>query len=254
MSSDTAAAIFLLSLIAAPIFILVLWLRARSQLKICLTDRHKIEERFAAVIDLEKEIEAAKNEKDQVERLVFNLRSSYSEKKEIYDNLLKEVAIYDENISLAQLGVYSPHFDFTDSDQFKAHIETVRSAQKALVSEKTAIDVHTGWEVGGSKREGTKMTNRAARLSLRAFNNECDAALSNVRWNNANGMEKRIQRAYTQINKLNETLNIEINAKYYQLKLRELWLTHRISGKTEGRTGSQSGNSSPEARGRKTAA
>ena len=98
----------------------MLWLRARSQLKICLTDRHKLEERFAAVIDLEKEIEAAKNEKDQVERLVLNLRSSYSEKKEIYDNLLKEVAIYDENISLAHLGVYSPHFDFTDSDQFKS--------------------------------------------------------------------------------------------------------------------------------------
>ena len=132
---------------------------------------------------------------------------------------------------MAQLGVYSPHFEFTDSDQFKAHIETVRAEQKAMVSAKTAILAHTDWEVGGSKREGKKMTDRAVRLSLRAFNNECDAALSNVRWNNANAMEKRIQRAYEQINKLNETLNIAINRTYFELKLKEFWLTHEYREK-----------------------
>ena len=75
------------------------------------------------------------------------------------------------------------------------------------------------------------MADRAVRLSLRAFNNECDAALSNIRWNNANAMEKRIQRAYEQIDKLNETLDIKINPAYFQLKMKELWLTHEYREK-----------------------
>lgn len=231
MSGEAVAVIIVLSLISLPIFLLVLWLRARSRLKKCSAESKKLEERFSSVIDVEKEVAAVQDEKLKVEQSIQELRSSYAEKKKVYDGLVKEVAIYDEKIALAQLGVYSPHFDFTDSDQFKAHIETVRAEQKAMVSAKTAIKAHTDWEVGGSKREGKKMADRAVRLSLRAFNNECDAALSNVRWNNVNTMEKRIQRAFEQINKLNETLNIEINPTHYQLKLKELWLTHEYREK-----------------------
>ena len=39
------------------------------------------------------------------------------------------------------------------------------------------------------------MSNRHIRLTLRAFNNECAAAIANVKWNNANAMLKRIENA-----------------------------------------------------------
>lgn len=228
---EAFAIVLTLSLIFLPFILFALWLRSRKRLKQCVAEKRKLEERFSSVIEVEKEVDAVKEEKIKVEQSIQDLRASYSDKKKIYDELIKEVAIFDEKIAMSQLGVYSPHFDFSDSDQFKTHIETVRAEGKALVSAKTAIKAYTDWEVGGSKSEGKKMTNRAVRLSLRAFNNECEAALTNVRWNNVSTMEKRIQRAFEQINKLNESINIEITMEYYQLKLKELWLTHEYREK-----------------------
>lgn len=231
MSTEAASIIFVLTFLLLPFLLLFLWLRAQKRLKEANKELHALTERFKPVVDIEAEVEVVRQSREKAESEVADLRKSYSEKKAIFDKLVKEVAIYDEQIALAQLGVYSPHFDFRDSDQFKANIDAVRAEQKAMVSAKTAIKAFTDWEVGGSKREGKKMTDRAVRLSLRAFNNECDAALSNVTWRNVNTMEKRIQRAYEQIDKLNETLNISISPDYFELKLKELWLTHEYREK-----------------------
>lgn len=231
MSGQSVGVVIALTLLILPFLLLFFWLRSRSLLKKARKELDALNERFRPVIDIESEVEKVRASRSQAEKEVTDIRASYAEKRKIYENLVKEVAIYDEQIALAQLGVYSPHFDFTDSDQFKLQIDSVRAEQKAMVSAKVAIESFTNWEVGGSKREGKKMADRAVRLSLRAFNNECDAALSSVRWNNVNTMEKRIQRAYEQIDKLNETLNISINFEYYRLKLKELWLTHEYREK-----------------------
>ncbi len=210
-------------LLLSPILVF-LWLRTRGRL-------NRLTERFAPVLDIEKEVDAAESNKERVEQEIRELRRSYAEKKKVYDRLLKEVVTLDENVGLAQLGIYSPHFEFSDSQQFKDQIEKVRSEQKVLVSAKTAIECPTDWEVHGSKREGQKMKGRAIRLSLRAFNNECGSAIANTRWNNVTTMENRIHRAYEQINKLNESLHIHINQKFMDLKLKELWLTHEYREK-----------------------
>lgn len=78
----------------------------------------------------------------------------------------------------------------------------------------------------GSKAKGRTMTNRAIKLTLRAFNNECDAAIANTRWNNVNAMEKRITRAAEQIDGLNASSHVSITRPYVDQKLKELWLTH----------------------------
>lgn len=75
------------------------------------------------------------------------------------------------------------------------------------------------------------MTNRNIRLTLRAFNNECDAAIANTRWNNVNAMEKRIGTAFAQINKLNESNQVFITEGYLKLRLEELFLTHEYREK-----------------------
>jgi hypothetical protein len=75
------------------------------------------------------------------------------------------------------------------------------------------------------------MTNRNIRLTLRAFNNECEAAIANTRWNNVNAMEKRIVRAQEQIDKLNASNTTYISPQYVELKLRELYLTHEYREK-----------------------
>lgn len=159
------------------------------------------------------------------------LRFSYGEKRAVYDRLLGELAIFDERLAFAEMGVYQPHFDFSDSESYKAAINEVRDRQKDMVSRKTAVFGTKEWTVDGSLAKGQTMTNRGIRMTLRAFNNECDAAIANTRWNNVNAMEKRILRAKEQIDKLNASNAIEIGNDYFDLKLTELRLTHEYREK-----------------------
>jgi hypothetical protein len=164
---------------------------------------------------------------------VAELRQSYADKKAIFDRLASEVAIFDERLAFAEMGVYEPHFDFDTSEAFKDAIGRVRDRQKVMVSDKTAVVCPIQWTVDGSTAKGKRMTDRNVRLTLRAFNSECDAAIANTRWNNANAMEKRIDNARSQIDKHNASNRIEITNPYFLLKLEELRLTHEYREKVK---------------------
>ena len=95
-----------------------------------------------------------------------------------------------------------------------------------MVSSKRATICPTDWTVEGSRSKGKTMINRQTRLTMRAFNNECEAAVANTRWNNVVAMEKRILNAAKQINSANASMRLEIDKGYVGLKLEELHLTH----------------------------
>jgi len=217
--------------------------------------RMAVEQRFSVVVDADAEAQrivdlATQRARESEERSaaevasllaqssaltsnVSELQRSYAEKKVTFDRLAKEVAIFDDRLAFAEMGVYEPHFDFDTSEQFKIAITRVREHQKLMVSGKTAVICRIPWTVDGSLAKGRTMTERNIRLTLRAFNGECDAAVSNTRWNNANAMEKRIENARVQIDKHNATNQVEITEPYFRLKLEELRLTHEYREKVK---------------------
>jgi len=166
---------------------------------------------------------------------IDELRATYSEKRKLLDQLEKQVAIYDERLSFAELGVYEPHFEFRDTEEFKAAIDDIRAEQKDMISGDIATDCPTEWTVNNSKSQGKTMIGRQKRITLRAFNAECDAAIANARWNNVLAMEKRITTAFERINKENASMNLRVTDEYLAAKLKELRLTHeyRERQKTE---------------------
>lgn len=208
------------------------------------TEHNKAMERYAAIVDLETEVERLKalgqSQVDETQSKVSTLngearamqdnirelRKDYKQKRSTYDRLKSELAIFDERLALAELGVYEPHFDFGDSEAFKTAIKGTRDDQKDMVKRKTAVFGTKEWTVDGSVKKGETMINRAVRITLRAFNNECEAAIANTRWNNVQAMEKRIVRARDAIDKLNASNNVIISEDYLKAKLRELRLTH----------------------------
>lgn len=102
-----------------------------------------------------------------------------------------------------------------------------------MLKAKTAVTCSTEWTVGESKAEGKKMVNRAIKLTTRAFNNECEAAIANVRWNNIEKMQERIHKAADDINKLNESNHVYIDRKYVDMKMQELWLAYEYQEKVK---------------------
>ena len=154
------------------------------------------------------------------------LDADYQKQLALYEKLRQQIAVYDEKLSFIELGVYEPHFDFGDSEQYKVAIKNVRDKQKKLVINKESCDYPDTMTLDGSLSKGKSMMNRQMRLNLRAFNNECEAAIANTRWNNVVAMEKRIMNSAKQINAANESLKMVITDKYVALKLEELYLTH----------------------------
>ncbi|MBD8651005.1 DUF4041 domain-containing protein [Rhizobium sp. CFBP 13726] len=208
----------------------IAWKQSRRR-KAAETAVSAMEERYRPIVNEEAEVQRLREVANSVSLDISNLRASYSEKKAVFDRLAKEVAIFDEKLAFAEMGVYEPHFDYTDSEQYKQAVLENRETQKRMVSNKTAAVANTEWTVSGSKAKGQTMNNRNVKLALRAFNNECDAAVANVRWNNANAMEKRIVNARQQIDNLNATNDIRITDEYLRQKLIELQLTHEYREK-----------------------
>lgn len=192
---------------------------------------NQLRERFRPVLNLDDELALVAAQINEAKATFAELRLSYTDRKAIYDRLVAEVAVFDERLAFGEMGVYEPHFDFSDSEEYKSAIEATRAKQKKMISAKTAVFCKTEWTIEGSKAKGQTMINRVSKLTLRAFNNECDAAIGNARWNNVNAMEKRIVRAKEQIDNLNESLNIIIGADFLQSKLDELFLTHEYREK-----------------------
>ena len=70
------------------------------------------EQKYAKIINIDNELHKLKGRKKTLGQDIRKLQSSYKEKKIIFNKLTKNVAIYDEEIELAELGFYKPHFDF----------------------------------------------------------------------------------------------------------------------------------------------
>jgi len=225
--------IFAIIWLLLPILLLILWLRARGgrnraekRITEAEATAEALKEKYAPITSIEDEVSTLRGTATEIQKQTEEMRSSYSEKRATLKKLEQQVAIYDEKLSFAELGVYEPHFEFNDANEYKEEIKRIRDCQKAMVSAKSSTLCPTDWQVDGSRAKGQTMINRQTRLTMRAFNNECEAAIANTRWNKGNAMEKRILNAAKQIDKANESMNLRISEQYVSLKLDELHATH----------------------------
>ncbi|MGD1820216.1 MAG: DUF4041 domain-containing protein [Pleomorphochaeta sp.] len=193
----------------------------------------KFKKKYSPIINIDEAVQKSRKEKNKIDDDIEKLRASYKEKKYLYDKLLKQISIYDEELELAEYGFYKPHFDFDTSEIYKDKIKACKDKQKRMIQNKNAVYCTQEWIVEGSRAKGKTMTNRNIRLTSRAFNNECDALISNVRWNNILKFEERLVKAKDSIDKMNASNKIYINQKYLTLKIEELRLTHEYRDKKQ---------------------
>ena len=201
-------------------------------------------ERYKDVIDIEKEIVKVSKKQDERQKQYDkfaseclkqenSLKECYALKKATYDMLFQEVSILEERQEELSYGFYEPYFDYDTPERYKIELQNIRKQQKEMVRLKSAANCSKEWVIEGSKSEGNKMVNRTIKLMMRAFNNECDAAVLKVRWNNVQLMRERITKAYEAINKLGDPVAIQINPSYLELKLKEVSLAHEHKEKLE---------------------
>ena len=167
--------------------------------------------------------------KDQIKQNETNLQKL---KKEIQVKK-DEIIILDDAILYQSFGFYEPKYSFDNSEKYKNELMKIREKQKTLATNKQATYHSDNWVVDGSKKKGEALNNDNIKMAVRAFNNECDAAIVNVKFSNVDAIEKRIRNAHKQLNKLNKKNKIEIKEEYLSLKLDELYLAYEYQVKKE---------------------
>src|SRR5262249_28757008 len=141
-------------------------------------------------------------------------------------SLIAQKQSVEEALDMQSFGFYQPKYGFENSEHYASRLTTIREGQEALVKAENATHCPQEWTVDGSAAKGRKMVKEHAKLMLRAFNGECDAAIAKVKYNNVTNLENRINKSFEAINKLWESKKLWITRDYLNLKLQELYLVH----------------------------
>lgn len=146
--------------------------------------------------------------------------------------LQSKIEIYNSELDLLDYGVYTPIFDYTSPEEYKTALSEVRAKQKRLIAENKAVVCDIVWVVEGSSSKGQKMIELDKKLILRAFNGECNAIISKVKWNNVSRCKDRILDIFERINKIQIVKKMYISEGYLSTVLEELDLEYGLELKT----------------------
>lgn len=165
----------------------------------------------------EQELSNKLEEVKQLDRQIDDLQRKITYAK-------TELIETNEEVLLQSFGLYTPKYEFSTAEEYKNRLAEIRNAQKQMIKEGTAAHGSTNWSVNGSKADGEKMVKDMQKLLLRAFNSECDEAISKVKFNTFETAKRRIAASRDAISKLGRIMNVSIAPGYYDLKIDELML------------------------------
>lgn len=180
------------------------------------------------------------NEKFETEKQIDSLNKTISDKtSEIWDlnNTIQqkksEIIWMDDEILVQEFGLYKPQYEFSSSLDYKEKLAEIRSQQRAMVKNKTAVSGNTNWQVNGSTTKGRKMVSDTQKLLLRAFNSECDEVVSKVKYTNFDSSLNKIYKSAEAISRLGSIMDIAINNQYLNAKIQELRLAFEYQQKKQ---------------------
>lgn len=180
------------------------------------------------------------NEKLETEKQIESLNKTISDKtSEIWDlnNTIQqkkaEIIWMDDEILVQEFGLYKPQYEFASSLDYKEKLADIRSQQRAMIKNKTAVSGNTNWQVNGSTTKGRKMVSDTQKLLLRAFNSECDEVVSKVKYTNFDSSLNKIYKSAEAISKLGSIMDIAINNQYLNAKIQELRLAFEYQQKKQ---------------------
>jgi len=181
--------------------------------------REKIEIEKSNKNNLLQECEAKKSESIKIQQEIEERR--------------KQILVVEETLLLESFALYLPKFNFISSEEYKNKLDDIREKEKTMIKNGSAAEGNQNWSVNNSKAQGKKLVNDMAKLLIRAFNNECDYCVDNVKFNNIELGEKRINQSFDALNRLGRVMQVELSSNFKLLKLDELHLAYEFQVKKQ---------------------
>ena len=198
--------------------------------------KEKIEIIINSKQDLLKEITSELDnygEKVSLKKSIENDKKELSKLHQQIDDLKKQVISYDDQINIESYGLYTPHYSFTSSPEYKEKLDNIRALQRSMIKNNKAGLITHQMLFNNSVAEGKKMQRENIKQLIRTFNVECEAAINKATISNMSRIEQRIKKSFETLNKLNERNLIVLSKRYLNLKLDELHLSFEYAQKKE---------------------
>lgn len=217
----------------------------KKEIEVLNNDLSKLKDKKLSVeqmtaLELNEEILKQQKNLELLESEIVKKQSKYSEietkfiqKQSDIHTLQSKLIVVEDDLLMESYGLYVPKYDFATSLGYKEKLTSIRLTQKQMIKDKSAVNYFDNWAVDGSKAKGRKMTNDNIKQILRSFNNECEASINKVKYNNIQSIEKRIKTSFEQLNKLNKSIKLSITNEFLNVKLNELYLAYEYERKKQ---------------------
>lgn len=171
-------------------------------------------------------IEASNAKCRELEQKINFLNSEIENKKDY-------IIFLDDEILYQDFGLYTPVYNLMNSEAYKDKLAVVREQQKSMIKNNSAAYFPKNFTYNNSLSQGKKLVADNVKQILRAFNNECEAIIDKVKFNNVESIRKRIIKSCEDLNKLNSKMQISIAPAYVDLKLQEMNLCYEYAIKKQ---------------------
>lgn len=183
-------------------------------LRECKKNYNNLEE-VEMYIEIKNE-ELSKLRKDIIEEQKY-LRELKAEESRIEEKI-------DDSMNLMEYGLFDFHYRYEDSQEYEEKLKEIKEEQRDMVRCELAVEHFVNWHINGSYKKGETQMKNTDKLLLRAFNNECDNIIMNVKYSSISSCESKIRKSYEQLNKFVKSHECAITEEYLNLKLEELEL------------------------------
>ncbi len=195
-----------------------------------LSDMNQLNEHFEKINSENKELKKLCTS----ESLQFHdIKKEIEQKSKELELLNKDIIVAEETIELESFSLYTPRWNFSKADEYKIKLKSIIDEQKSMLRNGIAAYGNMNWTVNNNKVKGQKLVKDMIKLCLRSFNNECDAAISSIKFNNYDRCEARIYKSAEAVEKLGSIMGVYINEDYISLKIQELQLALEFETKKQ---------------------
>ena len=182
---------------------------------------------------LEQYTNELENKKKSLENVLSSLEATINSLNIDIKKRKDQIIELDDKILFQDFGIYTPMYDLMNSEAYKDKLIIVRQQQKDMIKNDTACSYPNNFTLDGSLAKGKKMVKDNVKQILRSFNNECDAVIDKVKFNNIESIRKKIEKSFSDLNKMNAAMQIQLSNTYLALKLQELNLCYEYSVKKQ---------------------
>ncbi|MGV8907281.1 MAG: DUF4041 domain-containing protein [Acetobacterium sp.] len=181
-----------------------------------------LEKLRSIIIDLEHQRDGLQNDINKLAAEKSTIQKNINELNKQVEAKKVDLIQLDDEILYQSFGIYTPIYNLMYSEVYKDHINANRINQKQMIKRDLAATYTKTMTLDGNLKKGQKMVNDTVKHAIRSFNNECDAAISGVKFNNIEIIKKRIQKSRESIERLNKAMSIRITNDYFDSKIEEL--------------------------------